>query len=119
MNSFCERLNYLLKNTKTTQQQVSLGANIDKTSISKYCNGKAVPDSKNLLKLADFFNVSPLWLSGEGDDPTVKQINNPTLSIDTTDLSPDAIELINKFLALPKDDQDLFVNLANKIFKSE
>ncbi len=66
MATFFERFTILLKeNSEMKQWEIAEKTKIDKTSISKYCNGKATPDSKNLIKLATLFNVSPSWLSGD------------------------------------------------------
>lgn len=119
MSTFQERLNYLLQSTRTKQQQLSVAANIDKTSISKYCNGKAVPDSRNLLKIANYFDVSPTWLSGDDTTSVPPKEDMPFASIDISKLSPSAIEFFDKFTSLTDSEQQAFFKLAKKLFGEE
>lgn len=60
----------MTQNAEIKQIDISKKTGIDKTSISKYCGGKAEPDAANLFKLANFFGVSPIWLSGD-DVPVI------------------------------------------------
>lgn len=65
MTKFYERFSILLKENPTLKQQdIVIATGIDKTSISKYCNGKAEPESDNLFALSEMFDVSPSWLKG-------------------------------------------------------
>lgn len=66
MATFYERLEFLLQNNpQIKQNDIINGTNISKGSISKYISGQAVPLTENLIKIANFFSVSPIWLSGE------------------------------------------------------
>lgn len=77
MATFYERLNFLLKeNPNIKQRDIVNGTQIPKHSISRYFNGQTIPLTENLLKIAEFFSVSPAWLSGED----VPMKINPTLA---------------------------------------
>ena len=66
MATFCERLQFLLKeNPKIRRQDIITHTKITKDSMSRYFSGKTVPAPENLLKIAEFFSVSPNWLLGE------------------------------------------------------
>lgn len=63
-----ERLNGLRCGQGLTQAELSAAAGVSQHSISCYEQGKRLPNARNLYRLADYFGVSPAWLSGCGDD---------------------------------------------------
>ena len=66
MATFYERLKLLLQNNPQIKQNDIINATkISKSSISKYLSGQAVPLTENLIKIANFFSVSPIWLLGK------------------------------------------------------
>lgn len=76
MATFYERFSILLEENPTLKQQdIADSTNIDKTSISKYCNGKAEPEADNLFSLSEMFDVSPSWLKGK-NVPRKQKSNN-------------------------------------------
>lgn len=63
-----KRLNGLRCGQGLTQAELSAAAGVSQHSISCYEQGKRFPNARNLHRLADYFGVSPAWLSGSGDD---------------------------------------------------
>lgn len=63
-----KRLNGLRCGQGLTQAELSAAAGVSQHSISCYEQGKRFPNARNLHRLADYFGVSPAWLSGCGDD---------------------------------------------------
>jgi transcriptional regulator with XRE-family HTH domain len=67
LNSFPERLKYLIEKYKTTQQKLADYCNTDKALISKYCSGTHKPTNASINKISMFFDCSQDWLKeGKG-----------------------------------------------------
>ncbi|CAM3779325.1 helix-turn-helix domain-containing protein [Alkalicoccus chagannorensis] len=64
-----QRLKRLRKERNLTQQQLGEKIFVSKVSISGYESGERTPDTDNLGKLADFFEVTTDYLMGRTDDP--------------------------------------------------
>jgi len=62
MNAFAKKLQYLRKNKKLTQYQISKILNIDRSTYSYYELGKSRPQYETLIKIAELFNVSTDYL---------------------------------------------------------
>lgn len=52
------------KNLHLTQQELANKLGIKRTTYCSYENGKSMPSAENLIKLADFFNISTDSLLG-------------------------------------------------------
>lgn len=59
-----DRLKQLRKEKKLTQSELGNIINVSKVSISGYESGDRSPDTDNLRRLADFFDVSTDYLMG-------------------------------------------------------
>lgn len=59
-----ERLKYLRKKTKLTQQEVANNLLIHRDTYNKYENNKRLPDIETLKKICLFFDVSADFLIG-------------------------------------------------------
>lgn len=71
MNQFFpQRFSQLLKNSNMTYDDVARALNIkSKGTISKYANGRNKKvDLETVMKIADLFHVSPIWLIGLTDN---------------------------------------------------
>nr|WP_083936641.1 helix-turn-helix transcriptional regulator [Streptococcus sp. HPH0090] len=64
MTIFSERLKRLRKNKGLKQQELAEIFGIKRNTYSDWENGKTEPSFDNLVKLADFFEVSLDWLFG-------------------------------------------------------
>jgi transcriptional regulator with XRE-family HTH domain len=72
MNSLGERLKYLRKTNKITQQQLANATGIKRGNISHYENNDFKPSSAASNSIAKFFKVSVNWLiNGEGNMPKI------------------------------------------------
>lgn len=67
--SFPERLVELRKSRQFTQKQVYEGVGMSPIGYQRYEYGDREPAYKQLLALADFFNVSLDYLVGRSDNP--------------------------------------------------
>jgi transcriptional regulator with XRE-family HTH domain len=65
--TFCERLRILRKENCFSTQQLADMLNIKQQTITCYEQEKAMPNAKNLIKLADIFDVSLDYLVGRSD----------------------------------------------------
>lgn len=55
---FTKTLTKLLKERHKTQTELSKVLGLNSQNVSMYCNGKTQPDLQNLLKIAEFLNVT-------------------------------------------------------------
>ena len=83
-NTFGERLNFLRKQKKATQQDIADLLHISRKQISQYENGKDLPGIRSVIKLADYFMVSIDYLLGhelkaEGTKPVIQPIKETVL----------------------------------------
>lgn len=69
-NYFPERFTLLLNNSNMSYEEVAHKLNIkSKGTISKYANGKTKKIQLSMvIKIANLFEVSPIWLLGFTDD---------------------------------------------------
>lgn len=101
--TFGERLRELRKEKGVTQQQLSKVINICDRVIGYYETDARFPkDSKILIKLADYFNVSVDYLIGRS---TVKSsgseyTSESSYSLNIKDLSPEAIKMAEEYIEL-------------------
>ena len=69
MSNFQERLLNLRKASGLTQKQLALASNLSEIGIKSYEQCKREPAYRQLLALADAFNVSIDYLVGRSDNP--------------------------------------------------
>lgn len=70
-----QRLKSLRLQNNVTQQSVANALGVTVGNVQKFEYGTAKPKLENVIKLADFFNVSLDYLVGRTDNPKV----NPQL----------------------------------------
>lgn len=70
---FKKRLNDIIYENNTDAEKISKGTDIHISTIYRYINGD-IKDLKmsNIFKLAEFLNVSPIYLAGWSDEKYVK-----------------------------------------------
>ena len=74
MANFPERVRELRRKNYMTQEALGKVLGVRQDSISTYESGKFYPEVRNLLALADYFDVSLDYLMGRTDDPEVHQL---------------------------------------------
>ena len=102
-NFFSENLRGLIKRANLSYAQLGEAVGVTKQAISDYCNDKATPKSNVLLKLADYFGVSPEYLLN-GVEPQDKrehqELNLSGMAIkNLKDCKPELLDFINAMLA--------------------
>lgn len=76
-----ERFDQLLQENDLTAYKVSKLTGVATATLSDWKLGKSTPKTNKLQTLANFFNVSLDWLTGESDNRTPSsQTDNSTLS---------------------------------------
>ena len=68
--TFSERLIELRKTRNLTQRQIYEAVGMSQLGYQRYEYGTREPAYKNLIALADYFDVSLDYLVGRSDDPT-------------------------------------------------
>ncbi len=66
-----ERFVELLQEKKITAYRVSKDTGVTQTTLSDWKTGRAVPKTATLQKIADYFEVSLDWLSGNTDKRSI------------------------------------------------
>lgn len=66
---FSQRLNELLNSRGMTAYRLRKELNLSQTTITKWLEDERLPTGDNLVKLADYFNVSLDYLVGRSDNP--------------------------------------------------
>lgn len=69
MSNFSNRLKELRKAKGITQKQLALHFNMTERNYQRI-EANDSPSNENLIKFADYFNVSTDYLLGRSDDPT-------------------------------------------------
>lgn len=72
---FSDILVELAQSRGVTMYELSQKTNIPQSLLSNYKNGKKKPALENIIKLADFFDVSTDYLLGRTDNPNVSGNN--------------------------------------------
>ena len=69
MSAFSMRLRELRASKKVTQKQAAQGAGLSERAYQHYELDEKEPTLSNIVKLADFFEVSTDYLLGRSDTP--------------------------------------------------
>lgn len=72
---FHERLLLVRKLQRRTQKEVADSISVSERNYQLYEYGKSKPSFKNLIALADYFNISLDFLVERTDDPILHKIN--------------------------------------------
>ena len=67
------RLKELRKHKKISQLKLAMELNTSQNTISRYETGEREPGINELIKIADYFNVSIDYLVGRTNNPTKPQ----------------------------------------------
>lgn len=104
LSDFPEKLARARKNAGFTQKEIERALNIKQSAIASYESGRSSPTYENLVKLADFYNVTCDWLLGakcaaEAERQEREEINKAfggSIKLDT--MTEDEIEMIKSIL---------------------
>ncbi|WFB96229.1 helix-turn-helix transcriptional regulator [Lactococcus lactis] len=64
MESFSERLIHLRHSHNLTQKEVSDALGLVRSNYNRYERGARTPDNETIVRFANFFKVSPLYMLG-------------------------------------------------------
>lgn len=68
-NCFPERFTEIIKDSNLTYEQIAMNLGLkSKGTISKYAKGSIDVGINMTIKIAELFDVSPIWLLGFTDD---------------------------------------------------
>lgn len=73
MEIFAERIRELRLERRLTQEEVGEIIGVKRYSIYSYEKGRACPEMKSLVALADYFDVSMDYLAGRTDKKEVNK----------------------------------------------
>ena len=64
MESFSERLIHLRHSNNLTRKQVRESLGINESTYNRWENGSRTPDNETIVRFANFFKVSPMYMLG-------------------------------------------------------
>ena len=64
MESFSERLIHLRHSRNLTQKEVSDSLELVYSNYNRYERGVRIPDNETIVRIANFFKVSPMYMLG-------------------------------------------------------
>lgn len=100
----------LLRETKhKNQQEVCCALNIEQSTLVNYENDKRIPKVDILIKLANYYNVSVDYLLG---------LKN-TAFYENQKITDTEKKLLNTFIKLNEDNQDIIIGEAKKLLKEQ
>ena len=73
MENFSERIKNLREERGLSQEALGAVIGVKRFSIYTYEKGRACPDMKGLIALADYFDVSLDYLTGRADNRAVNR----------------------------------------------
>lgn len=80
-----ERFMQLLQENGLTAYRVSKETGVTQTTLSDWKNGRATPKTVTLQKIADYFNVSLDWLTGNSEYRNIKDYEDGKNNKDNQD----------------------------------
>lgn len=104
---FPSRLRELRAQKKISQEELRKALGVSKSTISLYEQGDTIPDVKNAVALAEYFQVSCDYLLCQSDDP----YRQPS-AVDELGLTP---ETIKKIKADNKENKKIHISLSSFI----
>jgi transcriptional regulator with XRE-family HTH domain len=105
-----ERLKYLRKQQRWTQEQLAQHLNISRSQISKWENGDLLPDVQSLEKLSNLYNVSVDFLIGKHSSKK-ELLREVRRLYQTDDISEKTIDIID-YLKQNPDIEEAIYSLA-------
>ena len=70
---FTQIFNYLLSQKGVTPYRMSKETGIPSRMLGYWKDGERIPSSENIIKIADYFNVSTDYLLGRTDNPAINK----------------------------------------------
>lgn len=104
LNDFPEKLARARKNAGFTQKEIERALNIKQSAIASYESGRSRPTYENLVKLADFYDVTCDWLLGAKRAAEAERLEREEISkafggsIKLDTMTGDEIEMIKSIL---------------------
>lgn len=100
------RVGELLERSGMSQKELAITMGIAQPSISAWVTQKAQPSRKNIRQLAEIFNVSREYVSGDSDDPTPEgAISLPSSALSDADIDAIAQRVQSRTVPAALDEQ--------------
>lgn len=117
MTTFGKKLHSLMKENKTTQQELAERLNVRRGSVSNWVTDRRVPDNNTIVELANVFNVTTDFLLG--NENTKDDVNLKNIRFDN---AQDALRFILKqpsimAFGVPELTEEELIEFANDILE--
>lgn len=110
-----ERIKKIRKALDLTQQEFANRIGVKRNTVATYEMGRSAPSDSAISLICREFNVSEEWLrTGKGEMFITASNNELDLLAKKYDLSDGARILIEKFLHLKKEQQDVIINFVRE-----
>lgn len=101
-NQFAELLKYYLALNHKTQADMVKDMNIDKSTISCWCNGSRVPKLDTIIDIANYLNVEPGDLIIKTDENSAPEPNTLAAHFEGEEFTDEELEEIANFVKFVK-----------------
>lgn len=108
-----ERFMQLLQEKNITPYRVSKETGVTQTTLSDWKTGRATPKTVTLQKIADYFNVSLDWLTGNSEYRSIEEYN-------LNEEIPEEIVILNRAAKkMTPEQRKKLLDVAKTIFEEE
>lgn len=106
---FLERLNSLFDNDPRTDTAIGDALGVSKQTVSYWRQGTRSPKRKTIQKIAEMYQVSPVWLMGFGEEKASVM----------TELLPEELRLLNAYRNAEKSARGIALEILENHPKGE
>lgn len=111
--SFADRLKTLMEKRSLTRSAIARICEIDKSNITRYCNGTYEAKQDVIYRMAAKLNVSEAWLMGY-DVPMERQKHPLQSSSLEPKLTPEEIQIIELYRRADQIDRNTILNILSR-----
>lgn len=111
-----ERFMQLLQEKGITPYRVSKETGVTQTTLSDWKTGRATPKTATLQKIADYFNVSLDWLTGNSEYRNIDDYSSQEINKNQPD---DLIILNRNAKKMTPEQRQTLIDVAKAILKEE
>lgn len=113
------RFMQLLQENNITPYRVSKETGVTQTTLSDWKTGRATPKTATLQKIADYFNVSLDWLTGNSEYRNEEDLNNKAIANVLESDDENLIILNRAAKKMTSEQRKQLLDVAKAIFKEE
>ena len=113
---FLERLNSLFDSDPRTDTAIADALGVSKQTVSYWRQGVRSPKKTMIVKIAELYNVSPVWLFGWGDDMDRRPVSDAD-RLEALHQNPRLGLLFDRQRNMSPEDVEFMLQMADRILK--